>query len=80
MKKVFIFKICETCQQPTAIIEPCKVLGYNNFPYTNFHGELSVEETEKLRQDLIKSLEDEGELETAKQIKNNTRVMEVTFK
>lgn len=79
MKKVFIFSICSECDEPIGIIEPCTELGYNKFPTTNFHGELSIEETEQLRQDLIQSLKDEGKLDEAKSIENNTRVMEVTF-
>jgi len=79
MKKVFIFSICGECDEPIGIIEPCTELGYNNFPSTNFHGERSIEETEKLRQILIQSLKDEGKLEKANYIENNTRVIEVTF-
>ena len=79
MKKVFIFSICGECDEPTGIIEPCTELGYNNFPSTNFHGELSIKETEQLRQKLIQSLKDEGKLDKANYIENNTRVMEVTF-
>lgn len=79
MKKVFIFSICSTCNEPTGIIEPCSELGYNNFPSTNFHGELSIEDTEKLRQDLIQALRDQGDLDKAIGIEKNTRVMEVAF-
>lgn len=79
MKKVFIFSICSTCNEPVGIIEPCTELGYNNFPSTNFHGELTIKQTEKLRQDLINSLMKEGELEKANYIEKNTRVMEVSF-
>lgn len=79
MKKVFIVNICSICGEPTGIIKPCTELGYNNFPSTNFHGELSIEETEQLRQDLIQSLKDEGKLDKANYIENNTRVMEVIF-
>ena len=79
MKKTFIFSICSTCNEPTGIIHPCDELGYNKFPTTNFHGELSMEDTEKLRQDLIQALKDEGKADKAKAIENNTRVMEVTF-
>lgn len=79
MKKVFIFGICSTCNEPTDIVRPCEVLGYNRFPLTNFHGELSIEETEELRSDLIKFLIEEGEIEKARSIKFNTRVIEVTF-
>lgn len=78
MKKVFIFDICSTCNEPVGIIEPCSELGYNNF-IGNFHGELSIEETEKIRQKLIKSLIDEGNIERAEYIENNTRVMQITF-
>ena len=79
MKKVFIFWICSTCDEPTGIVEPCSELGYNNFPSTNFHGELSIEETEELRQELIQSLREQGDSDKAIGIENNTRVMEVTF-
>ncbi len=79
MKKVFIFHICGECNEPTSIISPCDELGYNNFHETNFHGELSIEDTEKLRQKLIQSLKDEGELDKADYIENSTCVMEVTF-
>lgn len=79
MKKVFIFWICSECGEPFDIVNPCLELGYNNFPSTNFHGELSIEETEGLRQELIESLKDEGKFEKAKDIEDNTRVMEVTF-
>lgn len=79
MTKVFIFSICSECDEPIGIIRPCTELGYNNFPSTNFHGELSIEETELLRQKLIQSLKDDGKLDKAKYIENNTRVMEVTF-
>ena len=79
MKKVFIFSICDECDEPIGIIDPCKELGYNNFSSTNFHGELSIEETEELRQELIQSLKDEGKLEKANYIKNNTRVIEITL-
>jgi hypothetical protein len=79
MKKVFIFSICGICNEPVGIIRPCDELGWNNFPATNFHGELSIEETEKLRTRLIQSLEAENMLEEADYIEKNTRVMEVTF-
>jgi len=79
MKKVFIFWICSECNEPTGIVEPCSELGYNNFPTTNFHGELSVEEAEELRQELIKSLREQGDSDKATDIENNTRVMEITF-
>lgn len=79
MKKVFIFEICDVCQEPIRIIEPCSELGYNNFPETNYHGELSTEETERLRQKLIQCLKDEGEEDKAWDIENNTKVMEITF-
>lgn len=75
MRKVFIFSICSECNEPTSIISPCNELGYNKFPTTNFHGELSIEETEKLRQELIKSLKEDGQLEKAQAIENNTRVI-----
>lgn len=79
MKKVFIFSICGECNEPTDIISPCLELGWNAFPGTNFHGELSTEETEELRQDLIELLRNEGQHEKADYIENNTKVMEVTF-
>ncbi len=79
MKKIFIFSICGTCNEPVGIIEPCTELGWNNFPNTNHHGELSMEETEELKQKLIQSLKDEGMLDKAKHIEFNTKVMEVTF-
>lgn len=79
IKKVFIFSICTECNEPFSIINPCAELGYNNFPSTNFHGELSIEETEQLRQELINSLIEEKEYDKADMIKNTTRVMEVTF-
>ena len=79
MRKVFIFSICGECDEPKGIIEPCTELGYNNFPSTNFHGELSIEDTEELRQKLIQSLKDKGKLDKANYIENNTRVMEVVF-
>lgn len=79
MEKVFIFSICSTCNEPTAIVEPCEELGYNAFGYTNFHGELSIEETEKLRQDLIKKLYEENANDKAKYIENNTKVMKIKF-
>jgi hypothetical protein len=80
MKKVFIWSICSTCNEPVAIIEPCTELGYNAFPTTNFHGELSVEETEKVRQTLIQKLRENGEHDKSKAIELNTRVIEIEFK
>jgi hypothetical protein len=80
MKKTFIWSICSTCNEPVAIIEPCKTLGYNAFPTTNFHGELDIENTEKLRQDLIKELIKVGNIEEANFIENNTKVLQVEFK
>jgi len=65
MRKVFIWSICSTCDEPVGIIEPCDELGYNAFPTTNFHGELSVEDTEKLRLDLIEKLRKEGKEDKA---------------
>ena len=79
MKKVFIFWICSECSEPISIVDPCTELGYNNFPTTNFHGELSIEETEELRQELIQSLREQGDSDKAIDIENNTRVMEITF-
>jgi len=80
MKKVFIWSICSICDEPVKIIEPCDELGYNAFPTTNFHGELSVEDTEKLRLDLIEELRKKGKEDKAVGIENNTRVIEVEFK
>lgn len=79
MKKVFIFSICGECGEPIDIIRPCEELGYNNFTGTNFHGELSIEKTEKLRQNLIESLINEGKTKEADYIEKNTCVLEVTF-
>ncbi len=79
MKKVFIFTICGECNEPVRIISPCDSLGYNKFPTTNFHGELSVEDTEKLRNDLIKYLKEDGNNDEANFIEKNTRVIEVEF-
>lgn len=79
MKKVFIFSICSTCNEPIDIIRPCEELGYNKFPNTNFHGELSIEETEKLRENLIEYLKEEKEFDKAEEIENNTKVFEITF-
>lgn len=80
MKKVFIWWICGLCDKPTDIVRPCEELGYNAFGQTNFHGELSVEETEKLRQDLIRKLKEYGKEDKAKEIELNTKVIEVEFK
>lgn len=80
MKKVFIWWICSVCGEPTTIVEPCTELGYNAFPTTNFHGELSVEETKQLRQDLINELVNAGKVVEAESIKHNTKVIEVEFK
>jgi len=77
MKKVFIWWICSTCGEPTGIVEPCNELGHNAFPLTNFHGELSVEDTEQLRQDLINELVNAGKIVEAENIKYNTKVIEV---
>jgi hypothetical protein len=79
MKKVFIFWICAECNEPTGIIEPCKELGYNAFPITNFHGEISIQETEDMRNFLIEKLIEENKLEQANLIKNNTKVYEIQF-
>lgn len=79
MKKVFIFSICDVCNEPIATINPCDILGYNNFPETNFHGELNIEQTEKIRQKLIQSLKDDGNMYMAEFIEKNTKVMEVSF-
>lgn len=79
MKKVFIFYMCSTCNQPVSIVKPCEELGYNNFPTTNFHGELSIEDTEKLREKLIESLKKEKEFDKAEMIEKNTKVIEITF-
>jgi len=80
MTKVFIFSVCSECGEPIDIISPCNELGYNNFPTTNFHGELSTEKTEELRQKLISSLKEEGLIDKANYIEKNTRVIEVNFK
>jgi hypothetical protein len=79
MKKCFIWLICSTCNEPVEIISPCNELGYNAFPTTNFHGELSIEDTEKLRLDLIDKLKKEEKWDRAKMIENNTKVLEITF-
>ncbi len=79
MKKVFIFSICGECNEPIGTIYPCNILGYNNFPETNFHGELNIEQTEELRQKLIQSLKDKGDIVMAELIEKNTKVMEITF-
>jgi len=75
MKKYFIFSICSECGEPVDIIDPCKELGYNAFPTTNFHGELDYEGTVALRQKLIDKLWEDGEGEKAIGIKKNTRVL-----
>lgn len=80
MKKVFIFSICGECNEPTDIINPCSELGYNDFGGTNFHGELSIEKTEELRQELITKLLENGNISGSNYIKNNTRVLEVEIK
>lgn len=80
MKKVFIWNICSVCGEPIDIVYPCEELGYNAFSETNFHGELSVEETEKLRQHLINELIDEKYIKKAELIKHNTKVIEIEFK
>ncbi len=79
MKKVFIFWICSECSEPVKIVEPCKELGYNSFPTTNFHGELSIEETEKVRLNLIEKLRKNGNENKANLIEKNTKVYEITF-
>lgn len=79
MKKVFIFHICSECGDPTGIVDPCKEIGYNNFPYTNFHGELSVKDTEKLKSDIVETLIKEGKIDRSKYIEKCTKVMEITF-
>jgi hypothetical protein len=79
MRRFFIFSICSTCGLPGDIIEPCKELGYNAFPYTNFHGELDGEGTERLRQDLIKKLREDGKNEKADAIEKNTKVLVCYF-
>lgn len=80
MKKVFIWSICGECNEPTGIIEPCSELGYNAFGETNFHGELSIEDTEKLRLKLIDKLKEEGLEDKAKFIEFNTKVLECNIK
>lgn len=79
MKKCFIFWICGECNLPVGIVAPCKELGYNAFPYTNFHGELSVEKTEQMKLDLIKELKGRGKFDKAKDIQFNTKVLSVYF-
>ena len=83
MKKCFIFSICGVCNEPTRIIDVCTELGYNAFvAFGNFHGELTSDETEKMRQHLIDMLIKENNTESlwkANYIKNNTKVMEITF-
>ena len=79
MKKVFIFSICSTCGEPIGIVDPCELLGYNSFPETNFHGELSIKETEEIRQDLILLLKKDGKLDDAKFVEYNTKVFEIAF-
>ena len=80
MKKVFIWHLCGECGEPTDIVHPCSELGYNAFGQTNFHGELSVEETEQLRTDLINELVNAGKVMEAEMIKHTTKVIEVEFK
>ena len=80
MKKVFIFFVCGECDEPISILHPCDELGYNAFGQTNFHGELSLEETEELRLELIQKLKDDNQLEKAKGIELNTKVFEIEFK
>ena len=80
MKKVFIFGICSTCGEPSSIVEPCELLGFNDFPETNFHGELSVEETERLREHLIFTLIEHDKIQEAEYVLNNTKVFEIEFK
>lgn len=79
MKKVFIFSICSTCNEPVGMIDPCNELGYNAFPTTNFHGEKSIEETEQIRLDLIDLLKKEGKFDQAESIERYSKVMEITF-
>ena len=79
MKKVFIFSICSICNDPVSMVEPCKELGYNAFPQTNFHGGLSIADSEELRNKLIDLLKEEGRIDDADYIEKNTKVMEVTF-
>ena len=79
MVKNFIFNICGECNAPLEIVEVCNVLGYNAFPGTNFHGELSYKETVELRQTLIDKLKEEGKHEEARHIENGTVVLTVTF-
>jgi len=79
MKKVFIWWICSTCNEPIDIVDICRELGHNAFGQTNFHGELTVEETENLRKDLINELVNAGKVIEAEAIKHNTKVIEVEF-
>lgn len=80
MKKVFIWWICSTCGEPVDIVDVCSELGHNAFGQTNFHGELSIEETEKLKTDLINELVNDGRVADAESIKHDTKVIEVEFK
>jgi hypothetical protein len=80
MKKIFIVNICSKCSEPTGIVDPCTELGWNDFPTTNFHGELSLEKTEELRQELIQLLINDGRYTESQYIKYNTKVLEVEFK
>lgn len=77
MNKVFIFWICGECGEPIGIVDVCLELGYNAFGYTNFHGELSLEDTEKLRQDLINALIKDDKADHAVLIEKNTKVFEI---
>ena len=79
MRKTFIFNICSECNEPISIVNPCDVLGYNNFSRTNFHGELSKTQTEDLREELISSLLADNKVVEAQQIRNNTKVLTIAF-
>ena len=79
MKKIFIWRICSECKEPIETIDVCSELGYNDFN-DNFHGDMSIEETEKMRMHLINKLIEDGKSEEAKDIHYNTAVLEVEFK
>ena len=81
MRRVFIFFVCGECGIPAQILDPSHELGYNAFVrFGNFHGELSVEKTEEMRQHLFKKLREDGKGETADMLEKNTKVLECFFK
>lgn len=73
MEKCFIWWICSTCGEPVSIVNLCEVTGYNNYPQTNFHGELSYEETVELREDFINTLKSQNK--DYKLYEQNTKVL-----